>query len=70
MFPHTEVKPGRRAMTTVNYDKPVDKLPHCPLHSSDFEFFPVYALTDPDFFCSKNKPRAGISPDRLDEQCH
>ena len=69
MLPHTEVKPDRQAVTAIIYDKPVNKLPHCPLHSSDFEFFAVYALTDPDISRNKNKPHAGISPNKLDKKC-
>ena len=61
-----EIRPGRQTMT---YDKTFEALPHCPLHSSDFEFFPVNTLTDP-LAPNKNKPRFGRSPDRLDEQRH
>ena len=61
-----EIRPGRQTMT---YDKPVEALPHCPLHSADFEFFPVNTLTDP-LGQSKNRPRYGRMPDRLDEQPH
>lgn len=69
MLSLAEIRPGHRVLA---HDKPVEKLPRCPLHSSDFEFLPVKALANPlDAGNVEEKfPRSGLPPDRIDQQRH